>query len=196
MAADNKQDKMSLLAEKTLELVDLHGLEAVTFSRVSQLTNISRPWIYKYIGNKKDDLLEFAINHFGRIFAALEDRATPLNEGDWLSSINLRFEHLMSISDQYPWAISIYMHYRGTSTPLGKRIEQIEAEHRRISFLEMKNSLKLSESDIYNCIDAMRAIRMGLVHHYCTDKSKELIRRSFKDFFAKICIDLIKRDPR
>lgn len=196
MSADNKQDKMSLLAEKTLQLVDLHGLDAVTFTRVSQLTNISRPWIYKYIGNKKEDLLEFAINHFGRIFAALEGRAIPLNENDWLNSINFRFEHLLNISDQYPWAISIFMHYRGTNTPLGKRIEQIEDEHRRVSVLEMKLSLKLSEPEIYNCIDAMRALRMGLIHHYCTDKSKELVRRSLQDFFAKICTDLIKRDPR
>ena len=48
------------------------------YASVACSAKVSRSWLYKYIGKSKNDLLEFAVDYFGKIFAELQYLATTL----------------------------------------------------------------------------------------------------------------------
>ena len=185
-----KVEKMKQVAQKTLFLCERNGLDAVTISRVSQLSKVSRPWIYKYIGGTKDKLLAFAFDHFGNEFAMLDSRPSPKNSPEWLTTINAGFDHLLEIGKKNPWALPLYFRYKGHEGIIGSKVRDIEAKFIDKSATEMQKSLGLSKSAAQKQARLLNSIRLALAHDALTAPTSPEKQKAAKEFFYKICQQL------
>src|SRR5262245_46285759 len=82
-----KAGKMERVAATTLALLLEGGLADLTFSRLARRANVSRPWLYEYIGPDKDSLIAFAVDHFGKLYVRLDARPSARDPKDWLRQI-------------------------------------------------------------------------------------------------------------
>jgi len=121
-----KSEKFSQVSEQTLKIILLHGLAGVTFSRVAQAARVSRSWLYKYVGKKPEDLISAATLHFGSLAARLGERTPAHDRATYLEHLAWAVERLCGLAVEHPWFIPLYHRYKGTPTPMGDMIRQVE----------------------------------------------------------------------
>ena len=164
----SKNEKIIHVAQCTLLLILEHGEEGVTFSRVSRFAGVSRSWLYKYLGNTTDQLIDFAVDYFGKLFSDLEGSKIKGTPKDWSNAIVNGIEKMLQNTSEYPWIIPIYFRYRGSSTVLGKRILKIERSYLKITTDELITIFKLDEKKAYLISQILTSFRMGLAHTFLT----------------------------
>lgn len=123
---DSKIEKFDQVAKAIIHLVDLHGLEAITHARVHQASKVSRPWLYKYIGKEKKDLLAYAVNTLGRQWARLDSPWTAKDAKEFQERLIDSTLFAINFVKENPMMIGPYFRFKGTPTPIGKTIEHIE----------------------------------------------------------------------
>jgi len=168
-----KADRSERAAEAALILIEKFGLKRLTIAQVARLSKVSRPWIYKYIGSSQRDLIDFAVDHFGRLMADLDRRSDPKSPNQWISSALSGTRHIFEVASARPWLVSLYFRYRGTSTVPGKRIAILEAEYLRVFARETKESLGFSERYSLFLAQSITAVRMGLAHQWVSSPKQD-----------------------
>ena len=121
-----KNEKFSAVSEQTLKTILQFGLNAVTFSRISEGAGVSRGWLYKYVGKRPEDLIRAAALHFGTIAARLGEPTLAQDRESYLNHLVWALERLSVLSTENPWFLPLYHRYKGTPTLLGEVIAQIE----------------------------------------------------------------------
>jgi AcrR family transcriptional regulator len=188
---NDKESKMDIIANKTLYILERYGHDAVTFSRVAASTKISRPWIYKYIGKTKEDLMNFAVDHFGKKFALIYSRPQPQDIEQWNKMTVAGFERILNETQKNPWIIIIYFQFRGSTTPLGIRIAHLENLFLKENSKEIQSALNLDSKKAKKFTKYLLAIRMGLVHNWITNNSTQDEKIEIIEFFSQF-IELTK----
>lgn len=166
-----KAERSARAAEAALKLIEKHGLERLTIAQVARLAKISRPWIYKYIGPSQNELIEFAVDHFGRILSAMDERLNPKNPQEWIAATRFGTVNLLDMAAERPWLVTLYFRYRGTQTVPGKRIDQVEGQYLRIFATEIQTALGFGAKYSHFLASSILAVRMGLAHQWVTSSS-------------------------
>ena len=125
----NKLLKQNIVAEKILILLAQQGTQAVTHAKLARAAKVSRPWLYKYIGSSKNDLLEFAVAFFGRIYAELDCSISVRTPKQWVEEQMRGFNQQMDDSTKYPWILAIYFRFSGQRDIVGRAIAVIEKKY-------------------------------------------------------------------
>lgn len=162
----SKTDKLIRLAEAVLRLIDAHGMKGVTTTNLSRAAKVTRPWIYKYIGRSKDDLIRFAVDHFGRSVAEMDRPMKFSSRAEWIQASVDHVAHVLKSTSRYPWFTSLYFKYRGTPTLLGSRIADVESAYFQKQAAEMSATLKTPTERAYLVAEVLTAFRMGLMHSW------------------------------
>lgn len=176
--ARSKSEKMIEVAECTLNLVLKFGINELTFSRVSRAAEVSRPWLYKYIGNRREDLIAFAVNTFGKLFTEMESTMFEGNPDDWVESFVEGLDRLLAHTDHFPSIIPLYLRYRGTDTELGKRIDLIESAYFSRNSKELGQTFKIDTRKAHVLSQILTSFQAGLAHAWITGDWRKSIGKN------------------
>ena len=68
MIDSSKKLKYQIIIEVCFKLVGSFGADKITISQISKESQISRGWIYKYIGNNVEEVLKFSLEEYAKDF--------------------------------------------------------------------------------------------------------------------------------
>lgn len=183
---DTKSQKYFAVSRAILETIESEGPMHVTHSQVSRLSNVSRAWIYEYMGREREDLINVAADVFGSFFIkattsievhTIKELKALLLEGQEISFQNVRAE---------PVIIKLYYRFRGTETPIGAVIKKYEKHWLEFITSHLERILKLEKEKAHNYALTILILRLGFYHRMATSSNPD------KDYFdAKETIDLV-----
>jgi AcrR family transcriptional regulator len=174
----SKDAKFVKLAEELMILIARHGIAGVTTSKLARAANVSRAWIYKYIGKDKADLMKFAVDHFGRMFAELDKPVQGSDPKSWIDAALDHVENLLKLAERYPWFTQLYYRFRGSENVIGERISEIERAYFTKQVKEMSSALGSDAPRGLLVAEILTAFRLGLAHAWTTGnlKKREAVR--------------------
>lgn len=181
----NKDAKMVAVAEATAKLVVLHGIEGVTYAKVARASSVSRPWLYKYIGRERADLVRFVADHFGAELADLGVRPRTDSAEHWIADSVAGVELMLASAQRAPWVLPLYFRYVGTDTPLGDCVQRVEQRYLSVATGELQRAMGLPEEHAAWTAELFHAARMGIVHRqlisgFCPPAETQLLRRQLE----------------
>lgn len=183
---DSKIEKFDQVAKAIIHLVDLHGLEAITHARVHQTSKVSRPWIYKYIGKDKKDLLDYAVNTLGRQWARLDQPWTAKDAKEFQERLIDSTLFAINFVKTNPMMIGPYFRFKGTPTAVGKTIENIEDQFITHYTKEFSKHYGLGKAEARIRAMTILSTRLSLAFRVARDKEfanfdlGPIVKRLFK----------------
>ena len=166
MERREKAEKVETVAEWTLRIIDAHGLDVVSISRVARAARVSRPWLYKYIGRGKEELVEAAARRFGLLLSGVDRRPSVESRGAWVHDTMANTQQLFVIARERPWLLRLYYRYKGTRNVLGQVIDDLEARYLAAHTREIAHVWAMSEEESRILAEALMAARLGMAHRY------------------------------
>ena len=158
---NEKEKKFHRVYTECLKLIHEQGIRAVSHSALSRKANVSRPWIYKYVGDSKDEIIKNAARYFGTKFIDFNTEGVKIDgaktmlrslwEGTWN---NLTF------TQEYPFVMSLYIHYAEKSNVLGRIVDEFDNiyyQRLKTKFLQLTKDEETAEEAAH----LVKAIRMG-----------------------------------
>jgi AcrR family transcriptional regulator len=189
---NQKNEKMTLVAHRILFLCERSGTDSITMSRIARMAEVSRPWLYKYIGQTKEELVSFAFDHYGNEFALLNSRPNPQNYEEWLDSLKSGFEHLLQMGQKNPWALPLYFRFKGQNGFVGEKIRHIENQFIKKASEEMIKACGFPKPQALEKARLINSVRLALAHDVLTNPSSKGLDLISKDFFIQLCSTLFK----
>jgi len=105
------------ILQAALELVDEHGIDALTMRRLGQELGFEAMSLYNHVANK-DDVID------GMLDLVLDEGELPVSGGDWEKSIRESATSIHAALRKHPWAANLLMSY-GQVRPA--RLQYIES---------------------------------------------------------------------
>ena len=162
--ANSKEEKTVRVAAATLNIILQNGLRAVTPSRVARSAEVSRPWIYKYIGGDAEDLVKCGVEYFGKVYSRIDENFADITPDAWIADEVKAFKLSLATHDQYPWIVPIYFRFKGSPTPIGKAIEKIESAYLVKKQKQLKKALNLTDKQARSWAEFTTSFKLSLTH--------------------------------
>lgn len=189
---ESKEGKIKKVAESMLDLIFLHGTDAVTPTRLSRAAGVSRSWIYKYLGGSQASLLDFSVQHFGEMFAEVNLALDTSNLEAFLEAQQQGFGRLIDATDQFPGVIVVFYQFRGKKHRLGTRIDEIAAKHLAREAAEIAKVTKLPASRAAQISASLTIYRLGTAHAWVMGALKKAYNREqLLAEYGRICRTLL-----
>ncbi|MCK5882167.1 MAG: TetR/AcrR family transcriptional regulator [Bacteriovoracaceae bacterium] len=199
----SKEEKYHRVYEECLKLIHENGLRSVNHSSVARKAHVSRPWIYKYMGDSKEELIKSAVKYFGTEFTRFSLRKIEITgpkamlralwEGTWN---NLEF------ASEYPFIIALYVRFAGSDNVLGQTIDELETLYlRRLKskFNQVLGNEKLAEE----AAKIVKAVRIGAALEFgvfqkerMSEEQKKQVHHSLSTMLKKLLKDYILESKR
>jgi len=193
VSAEDKQKKLDRVAKSIMSIIVRFGFENLTPSRLARAAQVSRPWVYKYIGGSKDTLSNFAVDYFGKLLAQLDSAAKPPSVSFFQNDEMKRLHNALLFAEEHPEVIQIYYRYKGTPTSLGKAIEKVEDQYRTAKVFQIKETFKVAQDEAEIYTEILSSLKMGLCHKWISGDLKnksinreeylKVIGKTFENFF-------------
>lgn len=161
-----KSQKYELVAKAILALIHQSGVGAVTHSRVARLSQVSRPWIYKYVGKSDAELIEFAAIHFGKKILEIGQSGKSSSSNELTSLVLDATWILIERFSDWKEILPLYFRYAGTKNPLGLMVEKLEQEQLKELSRAVAKLFKIPVRDAYLVAELILAMRMGIGFRY------------------------------
>lgn len=182
-AKPTKDDKAHRVAGAILNLVTQQGISSLNPTRIARSANVSRPWIYKYIGGTREELMEFAAQHFGMIYSRLSSPFPDASVEEWIGDERDGLKASIDLVQEYPWILPAYYRYKGTSTAIGKVIEKIEKQYLQRKSVQIQKAVRGKGASSRIWAEVLLAFKFSLVHRWQFSDLRNLA--SEKDFLEK-----------
>ena len=163
----SKEEKYIRIYEECLKLIHEKDLRAINHSTLSRRTQISRAWIYKYLGIKRESIIKGACKYFGHLFteislqekviSSLEDLQADLHHG---SRNNLEF------ALKHPYIVPLYIRFAGTNNILGQTITEIESTYKQRLINKFEQVLHDKDRSAH-LAHVVKSLRIGVALEYC-----------------------------
>ncbi len=121
-----KEEKFHAVSVALGALLNKIGPTQITVTQVAKKAQVSRAWIYKYVGKDREDLIRFALEEIGKDVTQRDIGDVINSRDDLVKSIIDGVDRLFQRTNDYPWLIPVYYKYRGTDTPPGRLVDSIE----------------------------------------------------------------------
>ncbi|GIL17811.1 MAG: hypothetical protein BroJett040_15620 [Oligoflexia bacterium] len=121
----NKEKKVKVVLESILEIIAQKGPQGLSFTVVSRKSGVSRPWLYKYVGKTKDDLLDFAFREYANKIAP-KGKKWVYTKKDIDARLADGFQKLWEME---PQILKIYFQQFSRETDLSRRMMEREKEY-------------------------------------------------------------------
>ena len=166
MKEHGKPEKVETVAEWTLRIIDAHGLDALSISRVARAAGVSRPWLYKYVGGTKQDLIVLAARRYGNLLSGLDRRPRTDSRDNWVHDTMANTQQLFLRTRELPWILRIYYRYKGTNTVLGGVILDLEGRYLDAHTREISKVWNSPVEESRIIAESLMAARLGMAHRY------------------------------
>ena len=189
---DSKEGKIKKVAEAMLNLIFLHGTDAVTPTRLARAAGVSRSWIYKYLGGSQASLLDFSVQHFGEMFAEVNVPLDISSPAAYIKDQEESFGRLIDATDMFPGVISIFYQFRGKKHRLGPRIDEIATKQLSREADEIAKCFKIPLARASQISASLTIYRLGTAHAWVMGALKKAYNReSLLKEYSLICKALL-----
>lgn len=156
--------KHQLLCQAGLQILEQKGPQGLTFSAVSRKAGISRPWIYKYIGNKQSDILDFIISEIGKEVGMMHGPWRDLEGDSVLEALQNGFTSLLSQTGKNPVIFRLFLKYSADPGPVGTQIRKLMGEYSGRLAKRLKTlGLRKHDQESKDLAELVGLLRMGIV---------------------------------
>lgn len=161
-----KEEKYHRVYTECLKLIHEQGLRAVNHSSIARHAKVSRPWIYKYVGDSKEELIQNAAKYFSTRFINFNLEKVKINSvKDMLRSLWEGTKNNLNFTNDYPFIIPLYIRFAGTNNVLGRTIDEFEQlyfERLKDKFMQLNQNEELAEEAAH----LVKAVRIGAALEY------------------------------
>ncbi len=191
MPESDKARKSWRVGEAILKLIDQSGLDAVTHARVARAAKVSRPWLYKYVGNKRTDLIRFAVDIFGNMITGIERIPAGPDVASFRKTLAAANVNLMNDAAKFPWVISLYFRFGGSQNLMGERIRDIEGSFLKRLSGRIHEVFGYPPEECARISRALTSMRMSLALRYIqTPAGQKLTPDLIQESVARIGVFL------
>lgn len=167
MAVESKAEKFEQVSLALFQLLATQPLVKITHAKVARKANVSRAWIYKYIGSDKDALITFAIEHLGKKLTERDLADVIESKGDLIAATIAGVDRMFENTSTYPWFIPVYFKYKGTSSSPAQAIRDIEQAYVKRQATLMKRVFKsYNQKQAEAAAEVLTTLRMGLAFNW------------------------------
>jgi hypothetical protein len=184
MAASSKEKKFDAVFESILAILNSHaGLAGVNHSAIARISGVSRPWIYKYIGNSKEELIKKTSEHYIKeLFRNRRTRAS-VSTDDLKKLIRDDTLHFLQQAQLHPRLIPLIFGYFESLGPIGSIVRETFNYHSNKLAKEIESTLKISKLDAELLAELISVLRLGLAFFLVRgDKTKVKGALNISDF--------------
>lgn len=142
------------------------NVEDVSFSQVARRAHVSRPWLYKYIGSKKSDLINFAIEYLGKYVTEQDTSDVVHNRSEFRDHIAKGIKRMFVICEEYPFFVPVYFRYKGTKTVPGESIKKIEQAYINRQVETILRLYDMDKSTAHITAEMLTSFRMVLAFNW------------------------------
>ena len=174
-SGDEKSEKVKRVAAATLQIIWAGGIRSLNPTRVARAARVSRPWIYKYVGGSKDELMASAVDFFGRIYAQIDRQDPDMDGAAWMKQEMVDLQQNFRLVEECPWLLPLYYHFKGNPNSLGQGIDKIEAEYLRKKSQQIKRVVGTSDATSKLIAELVMTYRLATVHRWQTGNLKKLM---------------------
>lgn len=161
-SSSDKEAKFEEVTKTLFSLLQSAGPQKITHSLVAQRSGVSRAWLYKYVGSKKEDLMVMAIRHLGKKLTERDLGEVIETKAELRQAIVLGMTRMFQNTKEYPWFIPVYFKYRGLSSPLGTAIGEVEQDYIARQAHLFEKVFRFSPSRSIVAAEVLTSFRMGL----------------------------------
>jgi AcrR family transcriptional regulator len=181
-AVNEKEQKFEEVSRTLFALLQTVGPAKITHSVVAKRAGVSRAWLYKYVGSKKEDLMVMAIQHLGKRLTERDLNDVITTKAELRESIVLGMQRMFENTRDYPWFIPVYFKFRGSPTAIGETIAGVEQDYIARQAKHFEKVFRYSKKQAVVAAEILTSFRMGLAfswqHGELSKKSdqKEVLR--------------------
>ncbi len=156
--------KHEALCQAALSILEQKGPQGLTFSAVSRKAGISRPWIYKYIGNKQSDILDFVITEIGKEIGMMNGPWRTLEGDSVLEALRNGFSSLLAQNGKSPVIFRLFLKYSADPGPVGIQIRKLMNEYSSRLAGRLKSlGIRKDNQESKDLAELVGLLRMGIV---------------------------------
>ena len=156
--------KHEALCQAALSILEQKGPQGLTFSAVSRKAGISRPWIYKYIGNKQSDILDFVITEIGKEIGMMHGPWRTLEGDSVLEALRNGFSSLLAQNGKSPVIFRLFLKYSADPGPVGIQIRKLMNEYSSRLAGRLKSlGIRKDNQESKDLAELVGLLRMGIV---------------------------------
>lgn len=166
---DGKSAKMARVAERTAWLLLRHGTDGVSFAKVARSSEVSRAWLYKYIGKERQDLIDFMADHLAAELGKLDSRPRTDSREGWVDDSVAGLAGLLESSAAVPWVLPLYFRYLRADNALGQCVERNEARYLVTATHEIATVFGMRAEAARLTAELLLATRLGIAYRHQSD---------------------------
>lgn len=163
MSTSSKEIKYRAVYSAVLELLNSRqGLAGVNHSTLARMSRVSRPWIYKYVGKTKEDVIKRTTEHY--IDELFRHRKLPvINELKELRHF-IREDSLSFLqqAQNHPHLIPLIFIYFESTGPIGQIVRESFRQYSKRLGKDIQRFLEISKSDADLISELISMTRIGL----------------------------------
>lgn len=163
MNISSKEVKYSSVYSAVLELLNSRqGLASVNHSTLARMSRVSRPWIYKYVGKTKEDIIKRTTEHY--IDELFRHRKLPvINELKELRKF-IREDSLSFLqqAQNHPHLIPLIFIYFESTGPIGQIVRDSFRQYSKRLGKDIQRFLDISKNDADLISELISITRIGL----------------------------------
>lgn len=181
----DKERKFQAVAEAIFRVLLQSGPQNVNHTSIARLSNVSRAWIYKYIGNSGEDLIHFSLDAIGKGFAKLEGLTSQNTPDEVRTSLFQGTWRMIGDAAREPALLALYYRYVGTQSSIGKKIRELEEIYLGTVRTRLERLFGIPTRDAHVLAEVLQGMRMGLAHRYavmdlCRQAERDEVLRSIR----------------
>lgn len=163
MGANSKEQKFNAVYDAVLVILNSHsGLGGVNHSALSRISGVSRPWIYKYIGKTKEELIQKTSEHFIHgLFSQRQHRSIQSLE-DLKEVIREDTLHFLVQAQKYPRVIPLFFIYFESRGPIGNIMREAFQFYSGKLAENIESSLEIPPAEAELLAEMFSLFRLGL----------------------------------
>lgn len=174
-APADKDLKFEEVSKNLFALLQSVGPAKITHSLVAKKAGVSRAWLYKYVGAKKDDLIHMALQHLGKKLTERDVGEIVTTKAELTQSIVTGMQRMFENTREYPWFVPVYFKYRGSKTAIGETIADVEQAYIERQAAHFETIFKYPRAQAVIAAEILTSFRMGLAFSW---QHGELSRKS------------------
>lgn len=185
---NSKAEKLDLLCLRVSDTLIQTKSKKINISRVVDGTNISRAWVYKYLGSDQEKIILNIIDIIASRFTeASEEKPNLTSKKELIDYLTNSTEKTLSEVSEYPGFYKLYLYGKTFNKEYKKRFDHHEQSYLAYRFTPtLQNALKLDLAQASIIAKFLHEMRMGFVFSWFHENDKSSENKSQK-------IDLVKK---
>lgn len=159
-----KEQRFRAVAEAVAAIVSAGGARRVTVSAVARRAGVSRPWIYKYLGDDPAILLTHAARLYTEAFSDLARSRRADDAGAWRALVAEATRDGLRDTLAAPWCVQLYFRHRHAPDPIGEAIRDVERRYLQVFLDDLPAELRRDDARCF--AEAFLAARLGVYHRW------------------------------